>query len=694
MSEPSLSEDGTGASSSHYTHPLSPINRAIHMTHSHSNTSLSSLGSPSHANARISRKKIHFFGDKSLGPKNKNSLLSPIEGYSEGDSIGEEPDLNMIPDQCKLCTEDFKKQEGEKNIDAAQDPKSKELLKECTWAHNDTGDNGDISQTMLFVKNDTKVPFFKLSGDGMTPDSQRYLTAVESSDDEDDDNDDHDDDDDDDDDDEQGSSDLSYDSSSQESEGKRNSHQDPLLPLSNVKETEESCHFLNKPSTKAETPNKTNGDSDSKKEDEDVLLRNTDSRSMDLSLILEGESPYSPDDSLLAAETPSSNFIITTPPRITPFDFPEAEESITPKMKTSRPSSISGSPSSNSDGGRKRLIKSASHPTPLETCEKDEKMYKRNRVNSGDKRHRRTRSGDDAAAMISTGSSDWVGMEMHNIPLPSERDADDDEDETAGSHDQVIKDSIDFGKQRRRGRNSQVGLGNIPNNDLNLYKEGTIEDGISTRFSPRIAADLKFEVADHFGGSPLHRSHSFGEASVSTADSSFSWISRGTSFIFKEPDHQKNSNPSDHVVHERDFLTSGRTNYKSLSSIPQSLDKKIIPMGTPDLSAHVIPDFDKDLEIQDEQGKHSIPSKTKSMTESSKFSFDPSQSQAELEKNYPTFRCPKCNTLQREFFTVSSARTRFESPSQYIAIYFFIYMLMSLFIFGMEVSVINLLLTI
>lgn len=770
MSEPSLSEDGTGASSSNYT-PLSPINRAIHMTHSHSNTSLSSLGSPSYANAKSSssRKKIYFFGDHyktSLGDSsnhnnnnsnssnshsNSNSitaaaakkktkkekkiqkkmnaspLLSPIEAYSESDSthVGEGSEMNItmpIPDNCKLSTDDFQKGgEDENNVQHSILTSEEHNMMEFTPTHeNGVREQTNDNEQIAFLDNDTKIPFFQLLGDGTTSDSHRYMAAMEGSNgshdgdvvDDDDGNDDGDDD---------GSSDLSYDSSSsQENDGKGNGndngkggdqsnfHKDASLPLSNDIQTgNDSCHYLNKPST-VETP-KSSGNARSKKlkeeeillEDEEILLKNTDSGSMDLSLIVETKSPYSPDDSLLA-ETPSSNFMISTPPRITPFDFPEAaEESITPKMKTSRPSSISGSPSSHSDGGRKSILtKSASLPTSLETCEKDEKMGRQNRVNSGEKRHRRTRSGDETAAMISTGSSEWVGMEFHKIPLPSERDVDDDDDEVVEYHDEGINDTTEnFGKQRRRARSFQVEVGtgfnqNISAKDgtdkkLQQKERSTSGDGISSRFSPRIAADLNFEEADHFVGSTLHRSQSFGEASVSTADSSFSWISRGTSFLLKESDYPKNSNSSDPLlVHEGDFSTWGRANYNSLSSIAQSADNNFIPMGTQDLSAHVIPDFDRDLEMQDEQTrskrKFSVFSKTKSASNSSNFSVEPSKSQGDLEQNYPTFRCPKCNTLQREFLTVSSARTRFESPSQYIAIYFFIYMLMSLFIFGME----------
>ena len=54
------------------------------------------------------------------------------------------------------------------------------------------------------------------------------------------------------------------------------------------------------------------------------------------------------------------------------------------------------------------------------------------------------------------------------------------------------------------------------------------------------------------------------------------------------------------------------------------------------------------------------------------------------EQSYPTYICPGCKTRQREFFTVSSAPQQFESPGGYIAIYFGIYVVAALYIFGLQ----------
>ncbi len=57
------------------------------------------------------------------------------------------------------------------------------------------------------------------------------------------------------------------------------------------------------------------------------------------------------------------------------------------------------------------------------------------------------------------------------------------------------------------------------------------------------------------------------------------------------------------------------------------------------------------------------------------------------DRNYPTYTCPRCNTKQRQFFTVNSAPKKYLSgPGAYIGVIFAIYIIGSLFIFGVEVS--------
>jgi hypothetical protein len=54
------------------------------------------------------------------------------------------------------------------------------------------------------------------------------------------------------------------------------------------------------------------------------------------------------------------------------------------------------------------------------------------------------------------------------------------------------------------------------------------------------------------------------------------------------------------------------------------------------------------------------------------------------DKKYPTFFCPNCKTRQRAFLSVATASEQQSSPLGYLALYFALYMVSSLFIFGLE----------
>jgi voltage-gated potassium channel Kch len=51
---------------------------------------------------------------------------------------------------------------------------------------------------------------------------------------------------------------------------------------------------------------------------------------------------------------------------------------------------------------------------------------------------------------------------------------------------------------------------------------------------------------------------------------------------------------------------------------------------------------------------------------------------------YPTFVCPNCNMRQREFFTVSSAPRQYESEGTMLSLFFALYVVASLYIFGLQ----------
>lgn len=74
----------------------------------------------------------------------------------------------------------------------------------------------------------------------------------------------------------------------------------------------------------------------------------------------------------------------------------------------------------------------------------------------------------------------------------------------------------------------------------------------------------------------------------------------------------------------------------------------------------------------------------KSADKARRSSFMPIISSQEDHANYPTYICPRCKTRQREFFTTSDAPRALSEPSNYLAFYFGVYVIASLFIFGLE----------
>ncbi len=66
--------------------------------------------------------------------------------------------------------------------------------------------------------------------------------------------------------------------------------------------------------------------------------------------------------------------------------------------------------------------------------------------------------------------------------------------------------------------------------------------------------------------------------------------------------------------------------------------------------------------------------------------FMPKTSTLDDDPKCATFTCPKCKMKQREFFSVASAPQQFETATSYLGLYFALYVIASLFIFGLKVS--------
>ena len=698
MSEPSLSEHGDSASSSNYT-PMTPLNGhsntsiLVHMTNSPSNTSLSSLGSPGAVRtAAIARKRQQNFAVKPPAPVGR-SLLIPIQGQSSPDSnVDDIAQCGNTGNQANsldnIISQENNEVEATSNVQQnASDEMLERMQNDLDGLDGWTSfplDKQALSPSKLVASE------CQISTDGadnaMTPESQRYLTANESSDGEN----------------QEGSSGLSYDSSSQSQEGRsKNTAKDEGSPSKTA-----DSHFLNTPLT---TDISKDDAISPAREDTNALLSNTDLEPMDTSPI-----GGRPGDKMFQGFL--SDLIMTTPPRITSFQYPaeEEEDSITPKRKTSGPPSAAQSLSSGSSGRRKRVIKSLSLSLPPENDRFHDRLAddegdpkeRRKRVYSGDKRapgHRRNRSGDDAAATLLTGSAEWIGMELHKLPLPNQREDDDDNDEDNVDPQKSQSDErIGLNRKpppRRRSRKWSSGMSirnTISADDVDMISRSpnALEEGISTRFSPRLAGRSITEPVDVLVLSPragLQRSISFSEISASSfAESQFSWISNRTSIATKETskDGLNDSGRSDTDTFGLALNSYGSTNMAETT--PLIGNKHHISLAPHEAIAQGLPNMDRDIEMQEEQMKkiEAYDAHVRSLNHlpHPSPSVKPPLIEANKNKFYPTFTCPRCKTVQREFFTVASAPKEFESPAGYLVSYFVIYMIMSLFIFGMEVS--------
>ena len=677
MSEPSVSEDGTGASSAQYTSThTSPLNQAIHMNDSPSNTSLSSLGSPGVNSSTAVRKKMNF---SQLAPM--GTLLSPIEANSDPDSNGD-ASINLKENgMISSGVYNYQQLKDDNDIQHVDDDDDDD-----DGGNDDDGDdNGD----------DHNIKSRQTMQDA-TPESQRYFSAQEESEEEND-----------------GSScDILYDSSSQEeqiqNQGKQGRKQKKYSKLRTPPSTD------NAPIDVDPSYQQPNYDKQSKDTDEEFLLKNTDFGIMDLSSQISTVGP--------GKRRIINSFKISTPPKMTSFQ--SLEEEITPRRKTSGTSSANDSLTSTSSiSPNRRLSKSMSLPGDIQLVENfsdsdsiaigvDMNMNtKRRRKLSDPKRHHRTRSGDGVAATLLTGSSEWAGMEFHQLPLPEDRDADDDDDHDDEenlipnhSADQSLSwDQMHSPGTRKNQRRKPMRKGHTSSDDALVRQSisaddvdlmmamarspNVLEEGISSRFSPRVAGGEKsdspnrtFNSALYPRYSELERNYSFGDVSASTAESSFSWISRGTATIAKglHPNLAKGSPLPSNKNSTSSTLTP------PIENKPHAAYGMLQPVAIPCTA----PSIDRDIEMQAEQTKKedAFDAHMRELRNAPPSPIIAPKLHANSSKVYPTFTCPRCKTVQREFFTVASAPSKFRSPAQYIVLYFFMYMIMSLFLFGMEVS--------
>jgi hypothetical protein len=451
-----------------------------------------------------------------------------------------------------------------------------------------------------------------------------------------------------------------------------------------------------------------------------------------------------------------------------------ADISIVMVLSASDDEGMEGNTASTNDDSHETLDWEQQNATDGEktSASKEVTPERQRRIRNG---HRRQRSGDVAAATLSTGSKEWKGMEQDNIPMPPvPGDHDDEEDK--------VQD-----KRRDKGRGGTTS-GNDPSPGKGLSADVTARDsaGDDTQFFSNFALGVSGEEPSSRRQSRRQRRDSRARTRYGTPDSeessnastsppgksrdhpllreskgtndgssfsgwsekikgrkSFNPPSTASNFAGVNPGAERNysrrsySHAGEFYNQGFHFGAAGSPTYQAPSMRGQTWNQSPRQDGSNQFqysqgysprSDSGMPLFrrsgtEEDTPLVQNQRKRDEPQDdapyASNSTASEKFrgvrfedpilqptlktrtspfanigrktsekadrrSFLPQISATGDETAFPTYLCPACKTRQREFFTVTSAPRQFESPSGYIAVYFGIYVVAALYIFGLQ----------
>lgn len=357
--------------------------------------------------------------------------------------------------------------------------------------------------------------------------------------------------------------------------------------------------------------------------------------------------------------------------------------------------------------------------------------------------HRRTRSGDDAAASFLPGGIDWKGMEIDNLPLPDPNCVDDDDDEEdilkalGGSS---IKPSTASRRKRRTMSDTKLlkakhspsakqrsqrskSLGDVVLLEPEPEKE-ILEVKMNAEKSliPETAEELSLQYSDKQTENISSRSHQGDEmkekgisddrkslSEVSQEDShgyesSFSWISKGLSVvsgkhgrypIYNEASQHWSNNEQSNGV-ESSFEKGGVEESKRLFA---AMKEESLSMRDPNSDSrhfHSTDEFRTTVRMSDNSRISLLPRKPgwydqdeepdrkkffESINSTESFQMNPSVDLKASDSNkYPAFSFPN----HGESITVATDPNKIDGPLHYLGKYFIIYVVASLFIFGLE----------
>ncbi len=378
--------------------------------------------------------------------------------------------------------------------------------------------------------------------------------------------------------------------------------------------------------------------------------------------------------------------------------------------------------------------------------------------------HRRIRSGDDVAASL-MGNLDWHGMEVMQIPHPS--------DQLKHNHFEINKVDVKadqhnktlhnmFAKSTGREKDSMA----IEAHNLNMKKKVIKRDSADEQKQVELSDTSQDEyIPPHWRKEKNSQTQYATDSSISSVEilaekaaraainasenrqkmkkqsetkpdspkkhkrvtsresidihstssrgsnsSHFSWISNGLSFFSgiasangedqegndsKRQSKHKRSDPSSFKYLNQSFVStnSKEKNDQSRTGIAPNLLQRILSPNSShrvpspvDDSSYVFGQREnlnkKELEYKRIRAFDNHLRSLSAIKRVPRQNYEISDEEA---KKVATYICPRCNTRQREFFTVATATRNFENPLGYLFVYFTIYVCASLFIFGLEV---------
>jgi hypothetical protein len=287
--------------------------------------------------------------------------------------------------------------------------------------------------------------------------------------------------------------------------------------------------------------------------------------------------------------------------------------------------------------------------------------------------HRRNRSGDDVAAQLATGSAAYKGAESHGIFYPRDNTVQDDDDDLQyENYAQYPADNQVHNRTESQWRAfHQYARTKVPSASPSQTRTMAGETPSHSSANPTTSVENDSRQAWMNQMALLHDQTATMDNSQNTAQafqesmSSIRRLADEDQSTSGESEHS-HSESDDDSVSDRDVSTS------RLEILAQNLDACRSSASPPQFRPKR-----QSLSPLANIGK-------KSAERAPRSSFLPTVTYEANDPDHPTFVCPRCKTRQREFFTVENAAGRLEGPGSYLALYFAIYVICSLFIFGLE----------